>query len=65
MSFHVAKIWQTANRSPETFCGPRLTACFCSYFSYSFFLSFVCSAFSLGGGTGAFATSAIGDNNNI
>jgi hypothetical protein len=64
VSFHVAKIWQTAKRSPETFWGPRLTAPFSFYSASSCF--FVCSTFSgfsalaylVATGAG-FATSAI------
>lgn len=30
VSFQVARMWQTANRSPETFCGPSCTTFFSS-----------------------------------
>lgn len=30
VSFQVARIWQTAKRSPETFCGPSCTTFFSS-----------------------------------
>jgi hypothetical protein len=35
VSFHVAKIWHTANKSPVTFCGPSWTAPFWPYCSYA------------------------------
>lgn len=47
VSFHVANIWHTAKRSPETFCGPRFTTPFCTSWSYpSAFL--VLSSFAAG-----------------
>lgn len=40
VSFQVAKIWQTAKRSPDTFWGPSWTTCFWSSCCSSLFLPF-------------------------
>lgn len=47
VSFQVAKMWQTAKRSPETFWGPRLTIAFCSSL-FSSSLAFSSLVFSAG-----------------
>lgn len=59
VSFHVANIWQTANKFPETFCGPRATTAFVCSFSYPAASSFFLVALSTFSG---FATSAINVN---
>lgn len=46
VSFQVAKMWQTAKRSPETFWGPRLTTAFCSSLSSSLVFSCFSAGFS-------------------
>jgi hypothetical protein len=58
VSFHVAKMWHTAKRSPETFWGPRLTAPFSLSSTSSCFLAGSALGYLVGTGAG-FATSAI------
>jgi hypothetical protein len=50
VSFQVARMWQTAKKSPEIFCGPinaTFLASYCSYVS-SFFFPFPPLVFSTG-----------------